>query len=65
MMKKGANTDRGELKMGSYKLLTGAEKLLALGQNGIGKLFIVNSPIGGPFFRLRRLKRRRDTYLIG
>ena len=29
-MKKGANTDRSELKIGGYKLLTGAEKLLAL-----------------------------------
>ena len=28
MMKKGANTDRTELKMGSYKLLTVAERLL-------------------------------------
>ena len=29
-MKKGANTDRTELKMGRYKLLTADEKLLAL-----------------------------------
>ena len=33
IMKKGANTDRSELKIGGYKLLTGAEKLLALDQN--------------------------------
>ena len=32
-MKKGANTDRSELKTGSYKLLTGYEKLLALDRN--------------------------------
>ena len=32
-MKKGANTDRSELKMGNYKFLTGAEKLLALDRN--------------------------------
>ena len=29
-MKEGAKPDWKELKMGSYKLLTGAEKLLAL-----------------------------------
>ena len=29
-MKKGANTDCAELKIGSYKLLTADEKLLAL-----------------------------------
>ena len=28
MMKKGVNRDLSELKMGSYKLLTGAEKFL-------------------------------------
>ena len=28
MMKKGVNKDPAELKMGSYKLLTGAEKCL-------------------------------------
>ena len=32
-MKKGVKPDGKELKMGSYKLLTGAEKLLALDQN--------------------------------
>ena len=32
-MKKGVKPDRKELKMGGYKLLTGAEKLLAQRQN--------------------------------
>ena len=32
-MKKGVKTDRKELKIGSYKLLTGTEKLLALDRN--------------------------------
>ena len=34
-MKKGANADCSELKIGSYKLLTGGERLLALDQNRI------------------------------
>ena len=37
-MKKGANADRSELKIGSYKLLTGGERLLALDQNRISNL---------------------------
>ena len=32
-MKEGANADYSELKIGSYKLLTGGERLLALNQN--------------------------------
>ena len=32
-MKKGVKPDGKELKMGSYKLLTGTEKLLALDRN--------------------------------
>ena len=32
-MKKGVKPDGKELKMGSYKLLTGAERLLALDRN--------------------------------
>ena len=32
-MKEGVNADREELKIGSYKLLTGDERLLALNQN--------------------------------
>ena len=37
-MKKGANADRDELKIGSYKLLTGGERLLARGQNRLNDL---------------------------
>ena len=36
-MKKGANTDRAELKIGSYKLLTTDEKLLALTKSLLDK----------------------------
>ena len=32
-MKKGANTDRGELKIGCYKLLAGIERLFCKRQN--------------------------------
>ena len=32
-MKKGANTDRGELKIGGYKLLTDVEKSFSKRQN--------------------------------
>ena len=43
-MKKGANTDRNELKIGRYKLLTGTEKLLALAQDfpGTGSIEKLN-----------------------
>ena len=35
MMKKGANTDRSELKIGGYKLLTGAEKIIGAGLKSV------------------------------
>ena len=45
-MKKGANADCSELEIGSYKLLTGGERLLARCQNRIRdslRVYLLNS----------------------